>query len=232
VVFSEEWSNSVVEAGEPDAFEPTSIDERILVRAVQSQAESRTIFLEVRGQTTANRTVQVMSEVTGKVVALPGEKGLLVSKGDLLCKVAEDVRRAEYGQTLAELESAQLEYDGFVDLNKKGLQSKIVLTKAWAALQQSKTKAENARLALMKTEIIVPFNGVVTSPQVEVGDYLSPGSVCVSLIETNPLLVAGQVAEKSIGLVEQSLQTDRRPADISRGRLARGTDGPDRPQQH
>ena len=77
MVFSEEWSNSVVEAGEPDAFEPTSIDERILVRAVQSQAESRTIFLEVRGQTTANRTVQVMSEVTGKVVALPGEKGSL-----------------------------------------------------------------------------------------------------------------------------------------------------------
>ena len=33
------------------------------------------------------------------------------------------------------------------------------------------------------------------------GDYLSPGSVCVSLMEVDPMLVAGQIAEKSIGLV-------------------------------
>ena len=200
-VFSGEWSNSIVEAGESSLEESGIINETVLVRAVQSQAETRTLFLDVRGQTTANRMVQVKSEVAGKVIDMPGEKGLFVKKGDLLCRVAEDARRAQYTQALAELESAKLEHDGFVDLNKRGLQSGIVLAKAKAALEQSKTRTEDARLALQKTDIIAPFNGVVTGQQVEVGDYLSPGSVCVSLMEVDPMLVVGQVAEKSIGLV-------------------------------
>lgn len=200
-VFSGEWSNSIVEADEPSLEESGIISDTVLVRAVQSQAEIRTQFLDVRGQTTANRMVRVKSEVAGKVIDMPGEKGLFVKKGDLLCRIAEDARRAEYTQALAELESAKLEHDGFVDLNKRGLQSGVVLAKARAALEQSKTRTEDARLALEKTEIIAPFSGVVTGQQVEVGDYLSPGSVCVSLMEVDPMLVAGQVAEKSIGLV-------------------------------
>lgn len=201
-VFSGEWSNNVVQADEPSSLEAVSIDDVALVRAVQSQAESRTLFLDVRGQTSANRMVQVKSEVAGKVIDLPGEKGLFVNKGDLLCRVAEDARRAEYTQALAELESAKLEHDGFVDLNKRGLQSEVVLAKARAALEQTRTRTEDARLALMKTEITAPFDGVVTGQEVEVGDYLSPGSVCVSLMEVDPMLVAGQVSEKSIGLVK------------------------------
>ena len=200
-VFSGEWSNSIVEADEPSPLEPGTINDVALVRAVQSQAETRTLFLEVRGQTAANRMVEVKAEVAGKVTDLPGEKGLFVNKGDLLCRVAEDARRAQYTQALAELDSAKLEYDGFVDLNKRGLQSEIVLAKAKAALEQTRTRTEDARLALVKTKITAPFNGVVTSQEVEVGDYLSPGSVCVSLMEVDPMLVAGQIAEKSIGLV-------------------------------
>ena len=118
-----------------------------------------------------------------------------------MCRIAEDARGSEYRQVLAEYESAKLEYDGFADLNKRGLQSEIVLAKARAALEQSKTRTEDARLALEKTSIVAPFNGVVTEQQVEVGDYLSPGAVCVSLMEVDPMLVAGQIAEKSIGLV-------------------------------
>ncbi len=200
-VFSGEWSNSIVEAQEGAPVEFRVDEDMVRVRAVQSRSETRTLFLDVRGQTAANRMVQVKAEVAGKVVEMSGEKGLFVNKGDLLCRVAVDARGAEHTQALAELESAKLEYDGFVDLNKKGLQSGTVLAKARAALEQSKTRTEDARLALAKTEIFAPFNGVVTAQPVEVGDYLSPGSVCVSLMEVDPMLVAGQVAEKSIGLV-------------------------------
>ena len=200
-VVSGVWSNSTVEAEEPTVVKSADIEESSYIRAVRSQAEKRTLFLEVRGQTAANRTVQVKAEVAGKVVELAGEKGRFVNKGELLCRIAEDARRAEYRQVLAEYESSKLEYDGFADLNKRGLQSEIVLAKARSALEQSKTRTEDARLALEKTNIVAPFNGVVTDQQVEVGDYLSPGAVCVSLMEVDPMLVSGQIAEKSIGFV-------------------------------
>jgi len=195
------WNTGTVGAEEPMVEESSGIEESLYIRAVRSQAEKRTLFLEVRGQTAANRIVQVKAEVAGKVIEMSGEKGRSVSKGDLLCRIAEDARGAEYRQVLAEFESARLEYDGFVDLNKRGLQSEIVLAKARSALEQSKTRTEDARLALAKTNIIAPFDGVVTEQQVEVGDYLSPGAVCVSLMEVDPMLISGQIAEKSIGLV-------------------------------
>ena len=220
-VFSGEWSNSTVGAEEVTQQEKARLDgpsspssalgassnalvskqSDTLVRAVQSKAETKTLFLDVRGQTAANRMVQVKAEVAGKVVTVAGKKGSVVKKGDPLCRVAEDARRAEYTQALAELESAKLEYDGFVDLNKKGLQSEIVLARAKALLQQSKTRTEDARLALAKTSITAPFNGVVTEQQVEVGDYLSPGGICVTLMEVDPMLIVGQIAEKNIGRV-------------------------------
>ena len=195
------WSDGSAEAEEPLVTEAVGVETTVYVRAIRSQAEERTLYLEVRGQTAANRTVQVKAEVSGKVIEMSGRKGSSVSKGDSLCRIAEDARGAEYRQVRAEFESAKLEYDGFVDLNKRGLQSEIVLAKARSALEESKTRTENARLALEKTNIVAPFNGMVTDQRVEVGDYLSPGAVCVSLMEVDPMLVAGQIAEKSIGLV-------------------------------
>lgn len=221
-VFSGEFANNTVTADQPskDAVDGSKADrpkedrlkenpskenpsnkesdQRALVRGVKSVAERQTVHLAVRGQTRPNRVVQVKAELSGKIIALPGTKGKRVEKGDLLCRIAIDTRENEYEQALAELESAQLEFDGFVDLNKKGMQSEVVLAKSRASLAQSKTKAKWAELALSKTKLVAPFDGVISEQLVEVGDFLSPGATCVSLIEVNPILVAGQVSEKNI----------------------------------
>ena len=170
-----------------------------LVRGIRSTAESRTIYLDVRGHTRANREVQVKSEISGKLVAVPGEKGKLVKQGDLLCRIAVDARDDEYNQALADVKSNQLEFDGIVDLNKKGLHSDVLLARAEASLEQSKVRAKQAELALQNTKLLAPFDGVVADQLVEVGDYLTPGGPCVNVMEVDPILIAAQVAEKSIG---------------------------------
>ena len=198
-MFSGEFAHNTVTADEADSLAETSGSEGpVLVRGVKSTADARTVFLDVRGQTRANREVHVKAEVSGKIEALPGEKGRQVREGETLCRIAVDARRNEYDQAVAEMKSAQLEYDGFADLNKRGLQSEVVLAKAKAALEQARTRARQAELALEKTEIRAPFDGVVAAQPVEVGDFLSPGATCVTLIEINPMLVTGQVAEKNV----------------------------------
>ena len=196
-VFSGELMNNIVTADETTVVAEPSKEVQ-LVRGVKSLADRQTVYLDVRGQTRANRIVQVKSEISGKVEAMPGEKGNRVKAGDVLCRVAVDARENEYQEAIADLNSAQLEFNGFSDLNKRGLQSEIVLAKAEAALEQTKTRAKLAKLALEKTAIVAPFDGVVDSQPVEVGDFLTPGATCVTLIETDPILVVGQVAEKNI----------------------------------
>jgi len=172
------------------------------VRGINSIADTHNLFLEVRGQTRANRLVQVKSEVSGVVESVPGEKGKRVKAGDLLCQVAIDNRRSDLAEALATLKSNQLEYDGIRDLNQRGLQSEIVLAKAKATLEQGRSRAKRAELELRKTRIVAPFDGIVETQPVEVGHFLSPGSTCVTLIEMDPILVTGQVAESNISAIQ------------------------------
>lgn len=189
---------AITESGLDDS---SGEDPIFLVRGVRSKAEERTLYLDVRSQTRANRIVRVKAEISGKIVALPGEKGTEVKQGDLLCRIAIDARQDEYNEAQAAVISAEIEYDGFVDLNKKGLQSEVLLAKAMAMLEQSKTRATKAALALEHTRLRAPFDGVVASQEVEEGDFLTPGTSCVSLMELDPILVTGQVAEKNINRI-------------------------------
>lgn len=207
-MFSGEFAHNTVTADEASEAVVSPASDLTLVRGIESVAQPQVVHLDVRGQTRANREVQVKAEVAGRIEALPGEKGTHVARGDLLCKLAEDARGTEHEQALAELESATLEYEGLLDLNKKGLQSEVMLAKAKAALKQSKTRAKQAELALRKTEIVAPFDGIVADQSVEIGDYLTPGNTCVSLIEVNPVLIAGQVAEKNIGSLKLDDEVD------------------------
>ena len=172
-----------------------------LVRGVESQAVERLDLLAVRGQTRANRVVQVKAEIAGKIEALPAVKGTRVNRGDLLCQIAVDTRQSELDESRAQLKSAQLEYDGVLDLKRRGLQSEINVAKAKANLESARARVKEGELALLKTGLRAPFAGVIESQPVEIGDYLSPGQVCVSLMEIDPMLVIGQVSEKNIGQV-------------------------------
>jgi len=160
-LFSGELASNIViadEATDSDLLLKTEIP---YVRAVRSEANLRELFLEVSGQTQANRIVQVKSEVTGRVEAIPAVKGTRVEAGDLLCKIAVDTRQSDLDEAKADLKSAQLEYDGMVDLKTRGLQSEILLARAAAGLEGSRANVKRAELTLVKTMIVAPFNGVV-----------------------------------------------------------------------
>lgn len=200
-LFSGELESNIAIADEASDAIQGDGTELAYIRAVRSEADLRELYLEVSGQTQANRIVQVKSEVTGRVEAIPGLKGTRVEAGDLLCKIAVDTRQSDLDQAKADLKSAQLEYDGMVDLKTRGLQSEILLARAAADLEGSRANAKRAELALVKTMIVAPFNGVVETQAVEVGDFLNVGQNCVTLMEIDPVLVVGQVAEKSINAV-------------------------------
>lgn len=173
-----------------------------LVRAQLSRASMQNLELEVRGITQPNRLVAVRAEISGKVEAIPAVKGTRVDTGDLLCQIAVDTRQSDLNEAKSELKRAELEHQGLVDLGKQGLHSRINIAKAKATLESSKSRLKRAELALKKTAILAPFAGTVSSQPVEIGDFMSPGKICVSLIELDPLLIEGQVAEKNIDAIK------------------------------
>lgn len=173
------------------------------VRAERSEAVAKPVNLEVMGQTQANRRVDVKSEVTGRVTDVLVERGAYVNAGALLCRIGADSRDAELREAQAMLASADIEYQGGMDLSKRGLQSKAALAKLVAQKEQAIARVDSAAAMLAKTELTAPFAGFVEARPVEVGDLMVPGSSCATIIELEPMLVVGQVSESEVSAVSE-----------------------------
>ncbi len=184
------------------------------VRAQVIHAETRTAKVTVRGQTQNKRTVTVKSETMGKVVSRAVERGNRVATGDLLCKLATDNRAAAVSEAEAGLGHAQINFEGSLKLQKRGLQSETAVASIKAELERAKANLSRAKLELARTEIRAPFAGLVEDTHVEKGDYIQPGVGCVTLVDLDPMLLVGQVAERSV----HSLKIN----DLVRGVLANG----------
>ena len=51
-------------------------------------------------------------------------------------------------------------------------------------------------------KVLAPFDGYLETFDVEVGDYLNTGGICGTIIDPDPMMLVGEVAEKEITLVK------------------------------
>jgi multidrug efflux system membrane fusion protein len=177
-------------------------DALVRVRARVLEAELQTADIVVRGRTEADRAVDVRTETAGRVVALPVDKGDRVETGALLCRIAEDARRSLIAESERAVEQARLEYDGSRKLAERGLQSETAIAAARTRLAAAEAQLEQRRLDLERTEVRAPFAGVVETRPVEIGDYLQNGAVCARVVDPDPMMLVGEVAERDVARLE------------------------------
>ena len=96
---SEDTGNMVV----ADAAQPAAIG----VVVLQSTAQTVDSAVVLRGQTKANRQVNVQAETSAIVISEPMRKGASVTKGDVLCKLDPGTRQASLAEARARLNEAQ-----------------------------------------------------------------------------------------------------------------------------
>ncbi|MGI9250679.1 MAG: efflux RND transporter periplasmic adaptor subunit [Pseudohongiellaceae bacterium] len=173
----------------------------IVVRAERVLASAYTEQVRVRGRTRAYRHVEVRTEQPGRVIGNPVPRGARVAEGDLLCELAVDSRAAELAQASSRREKAELEYEAALDLQARDLQSDVIVAQLKAALETAGAELSRAELALEKTRIVAPFDGVVESRDVEQGDLLNVGTVCASVLDDSPMLLVGLVPEQDVGRI-------------------------------
>ncbi|MCV6624589.1 MAG: efflux RND transporter periplasmic adaptor subunit [Cellvibrionaceae bacterium] len=154
--------------------------------------------VRVRARTQANRQVDVRAEVDGRIVAEPAARGSVVKAGDVICELAPEDRQLRLAEAEAAVKQAQMEYDGALRLKSGGYQSKTAIAGAKARLQTTKANLQRRRLDLQNLKVRAPFDGVVDSRPVELGDYISKGGVCARVIDLDPLVLAGQVSETQV----------------------------------
>lgn len=180
---------------------------RVRVRTIDAVERPQTLLM--RGRTEAEARVEVKAETSGRIAERPVRKGDEVAPGDLLCRLDPGARRAQLLQAEALAAKAALEHKGATRLLDKGFESETRVAATKAALDAADAAVAEARLDLERTSITAPIAGIVEEPLAEIGETLSVGGVCAMLIDTDPMLVIGQVSERDIARL-----TVDRPAEV------------------
>jgi membrane fusion protein, multidrug efflux system len=183
----------------PEGVSPGENPSGFIVRAARIDQQTYGKKVRVRGRTQAFRHVEVRAEQAGRIVSEPVMRGARISEGDLLCEIAVDDRDSNLLEAQSRQEQAVFEYSASLDLQDRGLQSDVIVAQLKAALQSSKAGVARAELALQRTKIVAPFDGVVETRIVELGDLLNAGTVCASVLDDSPMLLVGLVPEQDIG---------------------------------
>ena len=174
----------------------------INVRAKQFSSELRLSSVVIQGRTEANRSVLISSETNGIVENILSNKGDQVKKGQIICKLSVDSRKAKLDEAEAFMRQKELEWEASKVLVEKGYRSQTKAAGSKAAFDASKALVIQMQKELENINIRAPFNGFFNDNLSEVGDFLAIGMPCGQIIDYNPILVTGQISEQEIKKVK------------------------------
>lgn len=169
----------------------------VRVRELAAEPVEREIV--VNGKTAAARAVTLRAEASGRVDEIGVARGASVAPGDVLVRLDPRERRAMVEEAEATLALREIEYEAAQKLGAKGFQAETKVAEAKANLEAAQAALARARVELDHTEIRAPFAGVLDERPVEIGDFVDIGDPVATVIEQDPFLVTGEVAESEIG---------------------------------
>lgn len=185
------------------AEEPEVTYER--VRTELFTAAQMPVVVALRGQTQANLKVTVRAETTGVLLERHVEKGARVTKGDVLCSLDQGTRGATVTQAQAALKRASSDLAANVALRKDGLATRNSGIALESSVAAAKTALQQAEFAITQTIVRAGSDGIVQAPMAEVGDMISAGGVCVTLVQLNPMKFVGDVSERKVALLKTGM---------------------------
>lgn len=185
-------------AAAPAALEEILRAEAYVVAPAAVRDTVRTV-----GTLAANESVNVVSELSRRLVAVHVSEGTDVEKGALLFKLDDADLRAQLAELevrhrlasrTAERQSALLAYD------KKAL-SQQAFDQAQAELQTVQAQIAALRVTLAKTEIRAPFHARVGLRRVSEGAWITPDTLLTTLQDTSRIKIDFALPERYAGTV-------------------------------
>jgi RND family efflux transporter MFP subunit len=174
-------------------------------------------FFNASGQIEASQFANISTRTMGYVTQIHVKVGDKVKKGQALIHINNEdmeARRAQanaaLNQAMARFSISKKNFERFKTLHEQNSASQKEFDDMKMQYEIAEAQVESARQVqneidamLMYSNIKAPFNGVITSKTVNVGDLANPGQVLMSLETPGRYLATAMVPESQIALVKQ-----------------------------
>ena len=169
---------------------------------VKSEKITNTIF--ATGTILANEEVQLVPEISGKIISINFKEGTTVSKGDLLVKINDADLQAQLNKLLIQEKlAADSEVRDKAMLAVNGI-SQMQYDASLTQLNSIKADINILQSQIAKTEIRAPFNGTIGLKQVSEGSYVTQNSMIAIIDQLDRIKIDFFIPEKYSSLVRVS----------------------------
>ena len=152
--------------------------------------------IQAVGSLVASKGVVVANEVVGIVKSIEFKSGQTVNEGDILLTLNDEVDLADLASLSAAEKLAQLNFKRLNKLIHEKSVSQSNLDEARAELDSTNAQLNAKRAIIRKKTIRAAFSGKLGIRQVDIGQYLAPGTPIVDLQALAPIFVDYSLPER------------------------------------
>lgn len=179
--------------------------------------------LDAVGSLVAAQGVFVNNEVAGNVSRILFDSGQTVEAGDALVQLEDSSDRAELQGLVAEQHLAELQFQRTKTLLDKHTVSRADYDEARAKLESAQASVVAKQALIRKKTVRAPFAGKLGIRQIDLGQYLAPGSQIVLLQQLDPIYADYSLPERYYDQVsvdqDVALTVEAYPDNVFSGKI-------------
>lgn len=188
------------------AAQPVKETMVIPVKAIEVKTDSFNTSFTINGTTMPSKEVKLASEVQGKLVSLYINNGDVVRSGQVIATLDASVYSVQLASIEASIAKAKLDLERYTNLIKLGgatpMQAESVMLQINALQAEKKQVLEQ----MAHMQIRAPFSGKVENVSVELGSFVTFGTILGQLIDNSSLKINVYLSEQEVFKVKRGQQ--------------------------
>jgi RND family efflux transporter MFP subunit len=178
------------------AAKPVKESPVIPVKAVKVKTDSFNTAFTINGTTVPAREVKIASEVQGKLVALYINNGDIVKQGQIIATLDASVYNVQLKTIEASIAKATLDLKRYTNLVDLGGATPMQVESAQLQINSLHAEKKQVLEQIEHMQIRAPFSGKVENVTVELGSFVSYGTVLAQLIDNSSLKINTYLSEQ------------------------------------
>jgi membrane fusion protein, multidrug efflux system len=160
------------------------------------------------GTLTADQQVNVTTQIAGQVREIYFTSGQRVKKGDKLVQLDDAPERADLANYQAQAQLAEVNLERTITLLKSDFAARQTGDLQRSQLEQAKAQIQKTQAIIGQKLIVAPFDGVLGIRQVNLGQYIGPGTNIVSLTDLSILRADFKLPEQNASKLSVGQEVD------------------------
>ena len=211
---SDESANGSAEATADVAAKPAKVTHIEVLPLVLTDVQER---FTLPGALKAWEDLTLAAEVAGSVTWIGPQEGQRLKRGKAILTIDPETSQANYDRDKVELELKKKKLERLQSLVEQQLVSQQEYEDGVNAYERARAALRQSEVALKKSTLKMPINGVLDDLLVDRGEYVKAGDPIAVVVQIDRLKVEVDVPEKDISYLSPGEEVSVVQANIGRG---------------